>query len=809
MFAARLAECGLALARHVDWDLEQVIAGADGAPGLEAAEVVQPVLWAVMVSLAAVWQAVGITPDAVVGHSQGEIAAATVAGILTLEDAARVVAVRSRALSGLDTAGGMVSVVMPEDRVRELMARWGDRLSVAAVNSPAATVVSGDPGALGEFETELSARHVMRWRVPETDFVAHSSRVEELAGVLAGELASVRPSEGRARLFSTALGRWTDGPELDAGYWYENVRRTVRFADAIRALAAEGYRTFVEVSPHPTLEAAVEDTIEDAMPGLVRVVCGTLHRDFGASIQISTGLARGFARGMRMNWAAMVGAGRRLDLPTYAFQHQRYWPEGNQGSASASADVAGTEDEARFWTAVETGDMRALAAALAVDDQRLGEVVPALASWRRRERDRSVTRSWRYRIPWVPVAEPAHAVLSGTWLVVAPAAQADEARWSAQALAARGAQTVILEITPAQLDRRELAARIGETLADGIVGIASLLALDESPLTGHPVVPAGLAGTLALVQALDDAGVGAPLWVLTRGAVAAGPGEVLASPVQAQACGLARVAAHEYPDQKGGLVDLPPVLDERSAGRLCAVLAGCGEDQVAIRAAGIMARRLARTPLPDVAGDRWTPRGSVLITGGTGALAGHVARWLAGRGAPRLVLASRSGPAAPRVAARTAALAAAGAGVEVIACEAGERAEVAGVLARVAAGGPPLTAVMHTAGILDDGVLDAMAPERLASVLAAKAGGAAHLDELTRGLDLEQFVLFSSSAATFAGPGQGNYTAANAYLDALAQRRAGRGWPGCRSPGGRGWAEGWRRPPRRWCSGCAAGRCPR
>src|SRR5450755_3067898 len=308
--------------------------------------------------------------------------------------------------------------------------------------------------------------------------------------------------------------------------------------------------------------------------------------------------------------------------------------------------------------------------------------------------------------------------------------------------------------------------------------MVSLLALDEAPVAGFPVVPGGLAGTLVLEQALDDAGIAAPLWVLTCGAVAAGPDEVLTSPVQAQVWGLVRVAAQEYPDRWGGLVDLPPTLDERAAARLCAVLAGCEEDQVAIRAAGIMARRLVRAPLPAEAGDPWTPRGSVLVTGGTGAIGGHVARWLADRGAPQVVLAGRSGPAALGTAARAADLAAAGTGVEVIACDVGERGDVAGLLARIAGGGAPLTAVMHTAGILDDGVIDALGPERLASVLAAKAGGAAHLDELTRDLDLEQFVLFSSSAATFGGPGQGNYTAANAFLDALAQQRASQGLAG-------------------------------
>ena len=185
------------------------------------------------------------------------------------------------------------------------------------------TVVSGDLEALTGFETELSARHAMRWRVPETDFVAHSSGVAELAPILAAGLAGVRPSAGRAPLYSTALGRWMDGAELDAGYWYENVRRTVRFADAIGVLAGQGYGAYVEISPHPTLEAAVADTIEESAPDVSPVISGTLHQASSGAAQVLAVLARAFARGVAVDWAAVLGGGRRVGLPTYAFQHER------------------------------------------------------------------------------------------------------------------------------------------------------------------------------------------------------------------------------------------------------------------------------------------------------------------------------------------------------------------------------------------------------------------------------------------------------------------------------------------------------
>ncbi|MEU6238186.1 type I polyketide synthase, partial [Kitasatospora sp. NPDC047058] len=264
VFAARLAECEAALAPHVPWSLSGVLAGAEGAPVLEAADVVQPVMWAVMVSLAAVWEAAGVTPDAVLGHSQGEIAAATVAGMLSLEDGARVVAVRARALSGLQLQGSMLSVVMPYASVREIVEGWGERLSIAAVNGPAAVVVSGEAEALAEFERELASRKVMRWRVPVTDFVAHSPAVEPLEAVLAEELAGIVPQAGRVPMISTVTGEWLTGPEADAGYWYANLRRMVRFEEAVRTLLGGGYGAFVEVSPHPVLTASVTETAEDA-----------------------------------------------------------------------------------------------------------------------------------------------------------------------------------------------------------------------------------------------------------------------------------------------------------------------------------------------------------------------------------------------------------------------------------------------------------------------------------------------------------------------------------------------------------------
>jgi short-subunit dehydrogenase/acyl carrier protein len=278
-----------------------------------------------------------------------------------------------------------------------------------------------------------------------------------------------------------------------------------------------------------------------------------------------------------------------------------------------------------------------------------------------------------------------------------------------------------------------------------------------------------------LGQALGEAGIGAKLWAVTCGAVAAGEtGPVRVA--QAMVWGLGRSVALEHPHRWGGLVDVPQTLTGRAARWLRAVLSGrTGEDQVAIRQAAVLGRRLVRAPASGMVARRWRPSGAVLITGGTGALGGHVARWLAARGSDQMILTSRRGIAVAGAAGLAARLAGAGSGVTVAACDAGDRASLTALWARLAAARMTVRAVVHAAGVLDDGVIDALTPARLAGVLGAKAAAARNLDELTADRDLDAFVLFSSMAGVVGSAGQGNYAAANAALDAIAEDRRARG----------------------------------
>jgi acyl transferase domain-containing protein/acyl carrier protein len=703
VFKARIAECSTALRPYVDWELDDVLAGRHG---FEAANVVQPALWAVMVSLAAVWQAAGVAPDAVLGHSQGEIAAAAVAGILSLDDAAKVVALRSRTLTALAGRGGMLSIAEPVEAVRRRIASFGERLSVAAVNGPSATVVSGDADALQELADACEAS--VRTRMIPVDYASHSAHVDELREDILSTLAGIAPREARIPMVSALTGEWLNGPELNPGYWYASLRETVEFDRAVQVLGEAGHGVFVEASPHPVLTPAIADSLEERSP----VVVGTLRRDDGGAERLLASLADAYVRGAAVDWTAVLGAGSVVELPTYAFQRRRFWPEARAVQRAKAS----------------------------VDD-------------------------WRYRITWQPAAEDGIAALDGTWLLVG---DGPEAPAVSEALSAHGAEVV--RTTLEQLDHVSAA---------GVTGVVSLLALDESADSEFPWVPRGTAATIDLVQVLGRAGITAPLWVLTRGAVQAGAGEVTSSPVQAQLWGLGRAIGLELPDRWGGLIDLPPGFDTHTGTRLATVLADGREDQVALRASGTFLRRLMRAETRRARSRDWSPKGTVLLTGGTGSIGVCIGPWLAAHEARRVVLTSRSGPSAPGAARLAASMAGAGTAVEVVSCDLGVREQVTDLVSWIEESGPGLSTVLHSANTPFLARVEDTTREGLAAALGAKAAGAVHLDQATAGLKgLEEFVMFSSISATWGSNDHGAYAAGNSFLDALAEDRRARGLPG-------------------------------
>jgi acyl transferase domain-containing protein len=961
-FAERMRACDAALSEFVDWSLEEVL---NDAEALERVDVVQPALFAVMVSLASLWSSHGVQPAVVIGHSQGEIAAAHVAGALSLLDAARVVALRSQAIAGIAGRGGMVSVAANEEWVAESIAAEAG-LAVAAVNAPTAVVVAGEREALERLLVACEDGGV-RARKIAVDYASHTAQVEAIGERLLADLAPIAPRHEEVPIFSTATGARIDGRELDAEYWNRSLRNPVRFADATASLAAEGIDAFIEVSPHPVLTTAIEETA--AVTAL-----GTLRRGELDSERFMLSLAAAHANGIEVDWSPLLGAGRLADLPSYPFQRQRYWLGPGDGADLSTAGMTAVDHPLLAAVFPLAGEDRHLLSgrisldehpwladhtvldsmllpgtafvelAVAAGRQVGSETVEELTleaplqlpptggvpiqivlgeeekSSRRREvaiysRPEDGSEWVRHASGVLIEADPLDAEAPASWppegaepvdvdllyerlgergIHYGPAFRRLRAAWrrGKEAFAevvlddCQGSERFALH--PALADAalhpvlslgeeasgvadlplpfswhdvrlgseagaRALRVRIAvdpkgaielagftedgslafsvgalrtraldpERLSSGNrrAAKASLLALEwvpTQPLGGAEAklavlgdseihaterhadleaaaiaVEAGKAmietiavevgatadpheaggRALALLRKFlaDERLASCRLAFVTRGAVAAGQADEVAAPGSAALWGLVRSAQSEHPG-RFALVDLDR--DDASVAALPQALANEEETQLALRAGRALAPRLTRVTRTN-GESSIDPDGTVLITGGTGVLGRRLAAHLVrGHGARHLLLASRRGADAEGL----AELAELDCEIAIETCDVSDREQLEALLDGIPVE-RPLTAVVHAAGVLDDGTVDSLTPERLDAVLAPKAGAAWHLDELTREMDLDAFVLFSSLTGTLGGAGQANYAAASASLDALAGHRRARGLP--------------------------------
>ncbi|WP_434095371.1 type I polyketide synthase [Streptomyces flaveolus] len=761
VFADWIDRCEQALAPHVNWSLTDILRNDHTA--LDRVDVVQPALWAMMVSLAETWRSLGIHPDAVIGHSQGEIAAATLAGALTLDDAARIVALRSQIIAQrLAGQGSMASVALSATALNDHLTNH-PHITLAAHNGPHTTVVAGPSEPLEHFLTHLEQQDIRVRRIT-VDYASHTPEVETIRTELATALADITPRTTHIDFYSTVTGTRTDGTELTPDYWYQNLRQPVQFHPTVNKLLNDRYTTFLEPSAHPVLTASVQDTADVA--DVEVTVNGALRRHGGSRADFFASTASVWVRGHHVDWAAQYPGGGLVPLPTYPFQRTRYWTDALTHSASSDARSGGDRE---FWKAVGDRDADALASLLGLEEEQSGwlsQALPALSRRHDRHRQSSDLAALSYVVRWTPSSRTGSGAPTGKWLVIVPDGGHDT-EWSQAVRAGLGASGAeLVELRVGSEDRHTL----GNRLPRDANAVVSLLPMVDSAARNDEAVPAGTAATLTLIHALADAGLDVPLWTLTSGAVAVDQTDALRNPEQSQVWGLGRVAALEQPERWGGLVDLPSSPSERTVESLLSVVAQGDEDQVAIRESATFVRRLVHASAQRPAAEVRRDRGTVLITGGTGALGAQVARRIAREGARHVVLASRRGPQAPGAQSLAAELQALGTRVDVVVCDVADRAAVTQLLEDFT-----VTSVFHAAGILDDAVVDLLTVEQLDQVLRVKAVGARHLHELTA--DLDEFVLFSSIAGVLGIPGQGGYAPGNAYLDALAEHRRSLGLP--------------------------------
>ncbi|MGW8066856.1 type I polyketide synthase [Streptomyces ziwulingensis] len=772
--------------------------GAAAAATLTGTLHAQCGLFAVEVALYRLLASWGLRPDVVAGHSVGEITAAHVAGALTLADACTLLAARGRLMRDLPEDGAMVAVRLPAAEVEPLLADRADEVGLAAVNGPDSVVLSGAADAVSEIVARLGERGA-RTRRLTVSHAFHSPLMEPVLAPLREEVAGLACAVPEVPVMSHLTGELlpADRP-VQPEHWVRHVREPVRFADGVAALAAQGVTTFVEIGPDAVLSALGQDSAPQAE------FVPTLHAETGEATAVVQAVGRLFTRGADIDWSAVLAAPdeahRPVDLPTYAFQRADYWLPSNGAAPhpAATGVLPGL--------AAEEGDDAALAAELAHGDAESAATLrPLLAAYRRRRRADTVVDGWRHRSTWTTVTVPP-AAPAGTWLVAVPAERTTDEWVTAlvTTLAGAGLRPVLMPVTGSDDALTAAAFRTAVDEAGDVAGVLSLLALTPGRDPGHDAVPQGAARTLALLRVLDESGGRLPVRHVTRSAAAVGDAERVIHPEQLAVQALGRAAALEAAGSAAygtGTVDLPERIDAWTGGRLAAVLAAAGsgdgiedEPEIAVRGAGVFARRIIPTPTappaPSAApasatdsGTSWPPTGTgtVLVTGVTGVTGApgrQVALHLARAGVAHLLLVPRHGTDAEDTAALRAELTALGTHADIAPRDLGDRTEAAALLDGIPKT-RPLTAVVHisaTLGLIgqDRGRSTTAGLHR---ALRADAEAARHLHDLDRErTEPARFVLLSSLAAV--GTSRGAERAvADALLDALAEERRAAGLP--------------------------------
>ncbi|MCV7175642.1 type I polyketide synthase [Mycolicibacterium sphagni] len=790
VFAETMTRCAEAVADVLDKPLLDIVFGtglsdADAGEALKQTRHAQPAIFAVEMGLARLWQSWGFEPDVLLGHSVGQYSAACVAGVFSLEDGARLLAERGRLFGDLPSGGRMCAIFADPDRVERLTDEYPS-LSVAAYNG-ANTVLSG-PAADLERAVAALTDDGARCDWLDTSHAFHSALLDPaLDGFESFADGFEFASPQRILVCNrtgAALGR---NAKLDGSYWRRHARQPVQFAKGVATLAELGCALLLEVGPQPVLTAAAlrawpdPATAPKAVPSLRR--SGADHR------QVAEALANAYVAGHLPDFAALVQQpARKLDLPTYPFQHRQYWFNSKQTQAGAN-DSARTE----AMGLLEDGRIEELAALLdgAGGSHTTADVLNMLAAQHNRQRSAQSIADIRYEICWqrmssggsAPAANfsPAEVGEGAAWLLVGD--DAVVMRPLIDALTTHGHRHRVLGLPVSDGDEEKLADELRAAVQDEpALRILHVAALDSDGAASmrsllrmqHRV----LGGTQRLFRAAAAAELRTPIWVVTHGAQRVTDADTM-SPEQSSLWGFCRAAALEYPQVWGGLADLSGRgTDEWSRLIKQVVTASPGEDQIALRDNAVHVPRLVRrSGQPNPTALELRSDATYLVTGGLGSLGLEIAGYLAASGARQLVLTSRRAPdeAAKR---RIDSLREEhGCNVRVVAADVADPHDVARLLATVQAELPPLAGIMHAAGENNTTPLSSLDSAEVDRVFSGKVWGAWYLSEASADLDLDFFLSTSSISSVWGGYGQSAYSAANAFLDGLTWQLRAQGVP--------------------------------
>ena len=788
VFAETLTRCAAVVADVLEKPLLDVIFDVDGPANEEAlrqTSYAQPALFAVEMGLARLWQSWGFEPDVVLGHSVGQYSAACVAGVFSLEDGALLMAERGRLFGSLPAGGRMVAVFAQAERVESLTDEFPS-LSVAAYNG-ANTVLSGPAQDLDQAVAGLTTDGV-RCDWLDTSHAFHSALLDPILDEFESYANRFDFSPPQRILVcnrtGAALGR---SVKLDGAYWRRHARQPVEFAKSVRTLADLSCKVLLEIGPQPVLTAAALRAWPD--PATAPRAIASLRRNTADHRQITEALADAYVLGHLPDFGAVTGPARKLDLPTYPFQHRQYWFRDNRVRPNQQHNAAGTE----AVRLLEDGRIEELAALLdgASGNQQTLDVLTKLAAQHNQQRETRSIADDRYEVRWENVSgttDP-EAGEGSAWILIGD--DADAVGPLVDALTARGHHHRILGLPVSDADEERLAVALRAAVADEpALRILHFSALDSGTAPSmrsllrmqHRV----LRGTRRLFRAAVAAELRRPIWVVTRGAQRVTDGDAV-SPDQSCLWGFGRAAALEHPQMWGGLADLSEGRENEADewSRLIDQVAAAPrepairEDQVALRDQAVYVPRLVRrVGRPIATPPALRDDATYLVTGGLGSVGLEIAGYLAAHGARHLVLTGRRAPSDAAQGRIDALRQQHGCEFRVVAADVADAHDVARLLATVRAELPPLAGIVHAAGEIGTTPLRTLDDAEVDRVFAGKVWGAWHLSEAALDLQLDFFLSTSSIASVWGGFGQSAYGAANAFLDGLAWRLREQGVPG-------------------------------
>ena len=721
VFKAAIDRCAAILDSLLDYSLLEILYSASEAevvphPStlLNQTAYTQPGIFALEYGLSQLWLSWGIEPAALIGHSIGEYVAATVAGVFSLADALKLVAMRGKQMQNLAHEGSMYAVLADETTVSTIIQPFGQQIAIAAVNSHQSVVISGASSLVTEIITKLDAQGIKSKRL-EVSHAFHSPLMKPMLAEFQAVAQSINYHQPKAKLISNVTGKIATPEIASADYWVNHVVAPVRFADGMKTLQQE-CQIFLEIGSKPILVGMGRSISTNNLTDSLWLP--SLRPRKNDWQQILQSLSSLYVKGVEIDWEQVTpGNGQKVALPTYPFQRQSYWLA-KTATANSKIDVyqPTTPEQPSFYQIDWQSYPTALTNQLPADDSR----------WLVFTEHQDIAAQLTAKLPHSLIVSDRH-------------------------------------LEPANLDRI-LASNQNLSRIVYLTGLEQ--PVSESITEINRYQQQHCTNVLNLIQALNRNSVATPVWLATRAnQIESDAG----SNMIASSClwGLASAIAIEHNELWGGIIDLAVDPEDLEVDLMLRMIANPEqEDRWAIRQNKIYVPRLQTTTVSSNQ-TRLNPDGYYLITGGLGALGLEVAQWLAAQGAKNLLLLGRNqpSPSAQQVINRLEQ------NINVKQAQADITDYDALVQLIESQSATPLRGVIHAAGVLDDGLLQSQTWARFERVIAPKVTGAWNLHQATKNLELDFFVLFSSVASLIGSPGQSNYSVANTSLDAIARYR--------------------------------------